>query len=77
MGNKQVSERLNKALDAIDVPQRSEERVAVLAKLIHIPKFKAETILNGIIEPPILHTLADELEVNADWLVGKSDKKSN
>lgn len=79
MSNKQFSERLNKELDEIGVPQRSDERVEVFAKLIKIPRFKAEAILNGNTSPeaPLLKLLADELEVNADWLLGKSDKRQN
>ena len=79
MSNKQFSERLNKELDDIGVPQRNNERVEVFAKLIKIPRFKAEAILNGQTQPeaPLLDILAIELEVNPDWLLGKSDKRQN
>lgn len=79
MGNKAFSERLNQELDEIGVPQKSDERVEIFAKLIKVPKFKAEAILNGNIAvySPLLDLLADELEVDADWLLGKSDKKHN
>lgn len=77
MSNRQFSERLNKELDDIGVPERSEERVEVFAKLLRVPRFKAEAILNGNTTPdmPLLEMLAEELEVSADWLLGKSDKK--
>ncbi len=79
MGNKQFSERLNKELDDIGVPQRNDERVEIFAKLIKVHRFKAEEILNGKtnLEAPLLKLLAEELEVNADWLLGKSDKRQN
>ena len=79
MSNKQFSERLNKELDEIGVPERNDERIAVFAKLIKIPRFKAEAILNGNASPdaPLLEILAGELEVNADWLLGKSNKRQN
>ena len=79
MSNRQFSERLNKELDSIGVPERSDERVEVFAKLIKVPRFKAEAILNGsfVIDGPLLELLAQELEVNADWLIGKSDQRSN
>lgn len=79
MVNKQFSERLNKELDDIGVPQRSDERVEVFAKLIKVPRFKAEAILNGNIslDTPLLELLAEEFEVSADWLIGKSDKRHN
>ena len=79
MSNKQFSERLHKELDEIGVPARCDERIEVFAKLIHIPRFKAEAILNGNtnLDPPLLHIIASELEVNSDWLLGKSDKRQN
>ncbi|HAT8179124.1 TPA: hypothetical protein JA361_06515 [Legionella pneumophila] len=78
MLNKRFSERLNKELDSIGVPEATAERIEVLSKLIKVPKFKAEALLNGITSPDeaVLKTLAQELEVNADWLLGKSDSKS-
>ncbi|MFO9274719.1 hypothetical protein SDA31_07835 [Legionella pneumophila serogroup 1] len=78
MLNKRFSERLNKELDNIGVPEATAERIEILSKLIKIPKFKAEALLNGITIPDeaVLKTLAQELEVNADWLIGKSDSKS-
>lgn len=79
MTNKQFSERLNKELDEIGVPQRNEERIEIFAKLIKIPRFKAEALLTGNTKPdaPLLNILAEELEVNSDWLLGKSDKRHN
>jgi hypothetical protein len=75
MLNKRFSERLNKELDNIGVPESSAERIEVLSKLVKIPKFKAEALLNGATNPDeaLLKTLAEEFEVNADWLVGKSE----
>ena len=79
MSNKQFSERLNKELDEIGVPQRNDERIEVFAKLIKVPRFKAEALLNGNTNPeaPLLDLLSKELEVSADWLLGKSDKRPN
>ncbi|KTD75525.1 hypothetical protein [Legionella waltersii] len=78
MLNKRLSERLNKELDNIGVPEATSERIEALSKIMKIPRFKAEALLNGIAKPdePLLKTLAEELEVNADWLIGKSDSKS-
>lgn len=79
MLNKRFAERLNKELDNIGVPETISDRIEVLSKLIKIPKFKAEALLNGNIIPeaPLLTSLAEELEVNADWLLGKTDSKSD
>jgi len=78
MLNKRFSERLNKELDSIGVPEATAERIEVLSKLLKVPKFKAESLLNGITNPDdaLLQSIAQELEVNADWLIGKSDSKS-
>jgi len=77
MGNKQFAERLNRELDAIGVPLRSDERIGVFAKLLKVPRFKAEAYLNGITvpEPKLINALAEEFEVDAEWLVGKSEHR--
>lgn len=79
MTNKQFSERLNQELDEIGVPQRSNERVEIFAKLIKVPRYKAEAILNGhvTIDAPLLEIITQELEVSADWLLGTSDKRNH
>lgn len=79
MANRRFSERLNRELDKIGVPEDFSERIAILSKLVKIPKFKAETLLNGLIVPegPLLAILAQELEVNEQWLLGKSDSESH
>lgn len=79
MLNKKFSERLNKELDNIGVPEATIERIEILSKLIKIPKFKAEALLNGLTSPDakVLKTLADELEVNENWLLGKDDSKAH
>lgn len=79
MLNRKFSERLNKELDSIGVPEATVERIEVLSKLIKIPKFKAEALLSGLTSPDaqLLKVLADELEVNEEWLLGKNDAKSH
>ena len=78
MLNKTFIERLNKELDSIGVPEAIPERVDALSKLLKAPKFKVEALMNGIIgnEEALVEALALELEVSADWLLGKSDSKS-
>ncbi|PJD96229.1 MAG: hypothetical protein CK426_00815 [Legionella sp.] len=79
MLNKKFSERLNKELDSIGVPEATSERIAILSKLIKVPKFKAEALLNGLTKPDavLLKTLAEELEVTEDWLIGKGDSSTH
>ncbi|MBA2657071.1 MAG: hypothetical protein H0U70_08825 [Tatlockia sp.] len=75
MPNKVFAERLNKELDTIGLPTRSDERIEALSKLIKIPKFKAAAFLEGISLPDelTLNRLAQEFEVSIDWLLGKND----
>lgn len=76
MNKREFSERLNHELDEIGVPERNDERIAVFAKLLKVPQFKAEAILNGHSpETPLLELLAGELEVSVDWLLGKTEKR--
>lgn len=75
MTNKQFAERLNKELDSMGVPPRQEERIEVFAHLLDIRKFKAESLLNGHVLPDdaVLELLSHELEVDALWLLGKTN----
>ncbi|MBX9703761.1 MAG: hypothetical protein K2X39_06375 [Silvanigrellaceae bacterium] len=77
MPNKEFSDRLNKELDNIGVPPLATERIEVFSKLIKIPRFQAESLLNGTQTPneTILQTLAKELDVNAQWLLGKDESR--
>lgn len=73
MFNKQFSERLNQELDKIDFPTPLDERIEAFSKLLHISRFKAETILGGHIpsETMIIDKIAEELEINRKWLLGE------
>jgi hypothetical protein len=79
MLNRKFCERLNKELDSIGVPEMASERIAILSKLIKVPKFKAEALLTGLTnpDPALLKLLADEFEVNENWLLGKDDSKAH
>jgi hypothetical protein len=75
MLNKRFSERLNSELDNIGVPEAGAERIEILSKLVKIPRFKAEALLNGATNPDekLLNQLAQEFEVSASWLVGNDE----
>lgn len=74
MSNKLFAERLNQALDDIGVPTLLTARVEAFAKLVDIPRYKAESMLNGqvVVEEDKLQWIAQELEVTLEWLLGKS-----
>ncbi|WP_133138648.1 hypothetical protein [Legionella genomosp. 1] len=76
MSNRELSERLNNELDAIGVPDLMAERVQAFAKMLKLPKFKAEAVLNGVmVDSGTMQTIASELEVSVDWLLGKKKNK--
>ena len=75
MGNKLFADRLHMELDKMDLPKPKNERIETFAKLISVPRFQAESILNGNIpsEIDVRARIAAELEVELDWLLGKED----
>jgi hypothetical protein len=77
--NKQFAERVNRELDEIGVPPRNDERVEIFAKLLKLPRFKAEALLSGNLplDDKILNLLAREFEVSAEWLAGRSNDRRN
>ena len=77
MTHRQFSERLNQELDNIEVPEREAERIDAFSIMFHLPKFKAEAILHGVYLPDetLLQAIANEFEINPDWLLGKSDTR--
>lgn len=70
---KQFADRLNKGLDELDVPAVVRERVTILSKMLQIPKQQAWNLLEGYQLPDeqLLQQIANELEVETGWLVGK------
>jgi hypothetical protein len=75
MNHKTFAERLNRALDEIDAPTLSSERIDVLSKLTKTAHFKAAALLGGTMmpDPALLRLLAQEFEVSENWLLGKED----
>ncbi|CEK09244.1 hypothetical protein [Legionella hackeliae] len=76
MPNRRLSERLNKELDVIGVPSLLSERVKACTKIFNLPSVKTEAVLNGIeVDPNAMQTIAQELEVSVDWLLGRKNEK--
>ena len=77
MANRSFAQRLNHGLDNIGLPFPEPERIEAFARLIHTKKFRAASILHGEIipEPAVLETIALELEVKVDWLMGKTNEE--
>ena len=79
MNNRKIVERLNNELDAIGVPSLMTERVQVCSKLFKMPRFKIEALLvNGSFsDVNSIEKIAQELEVERDWLLGTSASKKH
>ena len=73
MFNKQFSERLNQELDKMDFPMPLDERIEAFSKLLHVSRFKADTILGGHIptDALLIDKIVQELEVDRKWLLGE------
>lgn len=68
------AQRLNSCLDDLGAPINVRERAVILSKMTHIPKQQAWSFLEGhqVPDADLLHKLAQEFEVDPDWLAGKS-----
>lgn len=78
MTNRLFAERLNQELDKIEMPLREDERLDAFSKMFHLPKFKAEAMLHGVYLPDedLLQSLAKEFEIDPNWLIGKSETRT-
>ena len=79
MALKIFAERLNQELDNMGVPQHDDERIEAFRRLIDTQKFKAASILHGELmpSPEVLDKIANVLEVDINWLLGKESPTSH
>lgn len=72
-GAKTFAERLNSCLDETDAPPHVRERAAILSKMVDIPKQQAWAFLEGhqLPDGELLQRIANEFEVEVEWLAGK------
>lgn len=68
--------RLNKCLDELDMPVTTRERAALFGKMLDIPKQQVWSWLEGHTLPTDaeLQQIAAELDVDAEWLMKKSEE---
>ena len=78
MSNRKLTERLNHELDSIGVPELMLQRVQACSKMFKLPKSRVEALLYGMstIDTKAIETIANELDVNKDWLLGYSNEKT-
>ena len=77
MNSKTFSQRINRELSSMGLPDDITDKVKAVAKLFSINRHQAYAMLFGQSIPPTedLTKIADVLEVSPEWLCGKSDKK--
>jgi hypothetical protein len=70
---KYFAQRLNDCLDETGAPAQVRERVAILSKMLNLPKQQAWGFLEGLQLPNSeqLAQIATEFEVEVNWLSGK------
>lgn len=70
---KHFAERLNSCLDDMGAPGPIKERAVVLGKMLNIPRQQAWALLEGhqIPDRDFLLEIANEFEVDPDWLAGE------
>lgn len=78
MKNPLFYDRLQRELDSWGLPSKEDERASAFAKLMHIKTFQALSYLQGMTVPDqeTLEKISQELNINADWLLGKSEDKN-
>ena len=56
-----------------------DERIDAFSKWIKLAKFKAEALLHGNMVPdaPVQQMLATEFAFSPDWLLGKTNDRTN
>lgn len=69
---KHFAERLNHCLNETGAPASIRERTAILSKMLDISKQQAWSFIDGqqIPDPELLQKIANEFEVDPEWLSG-------
>lgn len=77
MDTKVFSERFNRELTSLDLPDESADKIKAVSKVFDISRHLANALILGHLLPSEeqLDRIADVLEVCPQWLSGNSDKK--
>lgn len=77
MNNKVFSERFNRELTSLDLPDDAAEKIKAVAKVFDISRHLANAMILGHLLPSEaqLDRIAEILEVCPQWLSGNADKK--
>ncbi len=77
MNNKVFSERFNRELTLLDLPEDTAEKIKAVSKVFDVSRHLANAMILGHLVPSDeqLDKIAEILEVCPQWLCGKADKK--
>ena len=77
MNNKIFSERFNRELALLDLPDDPAEKIKAVSKVFDISRHLANAMILGHLSPSEaqLDNIAEVLEVCPQWLCGNVDKK--
>lgn len=77
MKNKVFSERFNRELTLLDLPDDFTDKLKAVAKVFGVSRHLANAMILGHLSPSEeeLNRIAEVLEVCPQWLSGNTDKK--
>lgn len=77
MSNKVFSERFNRELALLDLPEEPSDKIKAISKVFGISRHLANALILGHVFPSEsqLDQIAEILEVCPKWLSGQTDKK--
>lgn len=77
MNSKVFSERFNRELTTLDLPEEQHDKIKAVSKVFDISRHLANALILGHLFPSEaqLERIAEVLEVCPQWLCGNSDKK--
>lgn len=77
MNSKVFSQRFNRELAVMGLPEDIAEKTKAVAKVFGVTRHLANAMLFGhtLPNPEQLNQIAEVLEVCPEWLCGKSDRK--
>ncbi len=79
MKNKVFSERFNRELTLLDLPDDPSDKLKAVAKVFGVSRHLANAMILGHLSPSEveLNRIAEVLEVCPQWLCGNTDKKKS
>ncbi len=77
MNTKIFSQRFNREISFMDLPEDLAEKTKAIAKVFSVTRHMANAMIFGNMVPPDnqLDKIAEVLDVCPDWLSGKTDKR--